>query len=204
MAEGIGTRSSSVETDSTASAAAAARVVMVDWEGAEDAATPVNWPARRKWAHVGVISALTLLTPLASSMFAPGVPLLLVDLHSRSTTLSSFVVSVYVLGIAAGPLVIAPLSEHYGRLPFYHLTNLLFVLFTVACAVAPSLAPLIVFRFLAGCAGASPLVLGAGTIADLFAAEVRGRVMSVYTLGALLGPVAGPIAGGFVAERIGW
>ncbi|KAI9861624.1 MAG: hypothetical protein M1813_005234 [Trichoglossum hirsutum] len=194
--------SSSVGTDEKAPPAAP--VVIVDWEGTNDAAKPLNWPATRKWAHVAVVSALTLLAPLASSMFAPGVPALMVELHRESSTLSSFVVSVYVLGIATGPLVIAPLSEHYGRLPFYHITNALFILFTVVCALAPSLTVLIVFRFLAGCAGAAPLVLGAGTVADLFAAEVRGKVMSIYTLGVLLGPVIGPIAGGFVADRVGW
>jgi hypothetical protein len=37
-------------------------------------------------------------------MFAPGVPDLMKEFHSTNTKLASFIVSVYVLGFAAGPM----------------------------------------------------------------------------------------------------
>jgi MFS family permease len=49
------------------------------------------------------------------------------------------------------PLVIAPLSEMYGRLPLYHICNVLFIVFTVAAAVAANMSQFIVFRFFMGC-----------------------------------------------------
>lgn len=101
-------------------------------------------------------------------MFAPGIPGVLKDFDSSSVLLASFVVSVYLIGYAFGPLLCAPMSEIYGRWPVYQITNVLFVIFTMACAVAPSLDSLIGFRFLAGSAGSAPLVLGAGNIADLY------------------------------------
>lgn len=48
-------------------------------------------------------------------MFAPGVGQLVQDFKITSTELSSFVVSVYLLGYCFGPLLIAPISEMYGR-----------------------------------------------------------------------------------------
>ena len=142
--------------------------------------------------------------PLASSMFAPAVPQLMAEFHSTNAELAAFVVSVYLLGFATGPLVIAPLSELYGRLWVYHICNILFIIFSVACAVSPSLSALIGFRFLAGCAGASPLTLGGGTVADVIHPERRGAAMASYTLGMLLGPVIGPVVGGFLSEAKGW
>ena len=50
---------------------------------------------------------------------------------------------------------------------------------------------LIAFRFLAGCAGAAPLTIGGGSIADLMVAEKRGGAMAIFALGPLLGPVVG-------------
>lgn len=44
-------------------------------------------------------------------MFAPGVPDVMTEFHSQNEQLASFVVSVYILGYAFGPLLIAPLSE---------------------------------------------------------------------------------------------
>jgi len=73
------------------------------------------------------------------------------------------VVSVYILGYAAGPLIVAPCSEIYGRLPVYHVTNVLFVIFTICCAESRSVGMLVAFRFLAGSVGSTPLVLGKPT-----------------------------------------
>ena len=137
-------------------------------------------------------------------MFAPAVPQLMVEFHSTNTELAAFVVSVYLIGFAAGPLVIAPLSELYGRLYVYHVNNILFIIFTVACALTPSLSALIGFRFLAGCAGSAPVTLGGGTIADVIHPGHRGLAMALYILGMLLGPNLGPVAGGFLTQAEGW
>jgi MFS family permease len=50
-------------------------------------------------------------------MFAPGVPNLMTEFQSTNIELGTFVVSIYVLGFAFGPMVLAPLSELYGRMP---------------------------------------------------------------------------------------
>lgn len=124
-------------------------------------------------------------------MFAPGIPRVMQDFHSNSVFYGTFAVSIYLIGYSFGPLVFAPLSELYGRLIIYHVTNVLFIIFTIACAVAPSLSSLIGFRFLAGSAGAAPLVLGGGSVADLYRREERGSKMAIFAMGPLLGPVVG-------------
>ena len=110
----------------------------------------------------------------------------------------------YILGFAIGPILIAPLSEVYGRYPIYVVTYLLFLVFTIACAVATSMPQLVVFRFFAGCFGVTPVTIGGGTIADLFPAERRGAVMAIWAMGPLLGPVIGPVCGGYVSSYLGW
>lgn len=147
---------------------------------------------------------ISSLSPLASSMFAPGVPEVLDEFNSQNAQLGSLVVSVYVLGYAFGPLIIAPLSELYGRLVIYHSCNVLFVIFTIACAVSSSLNLLIGFRFLAGTFGSAPLTIGGGTIADMIVQEKRGGYMAIWALGPLMGPVIGPVAGGYISESLGW
>lgn len=78
---------------------------IVWWDGPDDPENPMNWPSWRKVLTCTIISFLTFVTPLASSIFAPGVPDLMADFKSDSNLLASFVVSVYVLGFAFGPLV---------------------------------------------------------------------------------------------------
>ena len=43
-------------------------------------------------------------------MFAPGVPQLMSEFDSNNSVLASLVVSIYILGNAFGPIVLAPLS----------------------------------------------------------------------------------------------
>lgn len=137
-------------------------------------------------------------------MFAPGVPEVMEEFKSENVELASFVVSIYILGYALGPLIIAPLSELYGRNLLYHIGNVGFVIFTIACAVSSNLNMLIGFRFLEGLFGCTPITIGGGTIADMIIQEKRGGVMAIWALGPLMGPVVGPIAGGYLSQGVGW
>ncbi|KAH7140366.1 major facilitator superfamily domain-containing protein [Dactylonectria estremocensis] len=177
---------------------------IVWWDSDSDPENPLNWPKWRKISNCGLISMLTLIEPLASSIFAPGIPELMRDFGSTNSELGAFVMSVYVLGFAFGPMLLAPLSEMVGRVPVYHACNVFFLAFTVACAVAPSLNTLIVFRFLAGTFGAAPMTNGGGSIADMFRAEDRAGVMAVFSVGPLIGPIIGPVIGGVLTEAMGW
>lgn len=116
------------------------------------------------------------------------------EFDTTNETVGSFVTSVYLLGYAFGPLVLAPLSELYGRVIIYNLCNLIFLVFNIACAKAPSMNSLIVFRLFAGFAGSCPLTLGAASIVDMIALENRGKAMAGWVLGPLIGPVVGPIS----------
>ncbi|KAH8731341.1 major facilitator superfamily domain-containing protein [Phaeosphaeriaceae sp. PMI808] len=177
---------------------------IISWSGPNDPENPLNWPSSKKWSIIAAVGAVTFITPLASSFFAPGVPQVLRTFNETSNLMATFVVSVYILGFAIGPLVIAPMSELYGRYHLYNICNVFFVIFNVACALSTSMGMLVAVRFLAGCAGSAPLTLGAGTIADLFPREKRALAMVIWSIGPLFGPVVGPICGGFLVQSVSW
>ena len=81
---------------------------IVWWDGPDDPQNPMNWGYTKKWGTVVLVSGITFLTPLASSMFAPGVPQVMATFHSTNDMLSQFMVSVYVLGFAFGPMSMPP------------------------------------------------------------------------------------------------
>jgi multidrug resistance protein len=177
---------------------------LVGWDQQDDPTNPRNFPDRRKWTILAMVAAITFLSPLASSIFAPGIPFVNADFHNTSQLLGSFAVSVYVLGFAVGPLILSPLSEIYGRRIVLNVANVFFCAFTLGCALAPNLGGLIAMRFLAGFAGSACLTLGTGVIADLFVPAQRGKAVALYSMGILFGPILGPICGGFIAQRAGW
>jgi MFS family permease len=69
-------------------------------------------------------------------VFAPGIPRILAEFHKTSSITATFILSVYILGFAFGPLVVAPMSEIYGRSLLYNIGNVVFTIFTVCTAVS--------------------------------------------------------------------
>lgn len=147
-----------------------------------------------------------LLNPqrnLATVLCIPAVPQILSEFHSTSSLYGTLLVSVWELGEAVGPLLTAPLSEVFGRAPVYNATNLIFVVFSIACAVSANPSMLIAFRFFNGIGDAS-LALNASIIGDMFVQEQRGLPMAIMSFPPLIGPVAGPVLGGFLTQAAGW
>ncbi|EAW08524.1 MFS transporter [Aspergillus clavatus NRRL 1] len=177
---------------------------VVGWDGQDDPENPQNFSGGQKWSLLALMSSITLISPLASSMFSPAVEFVAADLKVTDPTLLSFSVTVFLLGYTFGPLLIAPLSEIYGRRILLSFANWFFVVWQIGCALAPNIALLIVFRLLAGIGGAGCITLGAGLIVDLFPVEKRGMATSIWSMGPLIGPVVGPICGGFIGQQIGW
>jgi MFS family permease len=112
-------------------------------------------------------------------------------------------VTIWELGEAAGPLLIAPLSEMFGRRPVMNLANLLFVGGTVLAATSHSIPQFVVARALTGLAVASN-VLNPAIIGDMFVSEERGSAVSLIFLAPLVGGAIGPAIAGAVAEQAGW
>ncbi|KAH9995358.1 major facilitator superfamily transporter [Xylariaceae sp. FL0662B] len=177
---------------------------LVTWSGPDDPTNPKNWPFSRKWVAVFIVSTFTLIAPVSSSMVAPSLTIIGEELDIPEAFMRNLVLSIFLLAYAIGPLIFGPLSEVYGRVLVLQLANLLYLAFNLGCGFARSKAQLILFRFVSGLGGSAPLAIGGGVLADLFAAEQRGRAMSLYSLTPLLGPAIGPIAGAFITEYATW
>ncbi|KAB8252107.1 major facilitator superfamily domain-containing protein [Aspergillus flavus] len=176
----------------------------VTWTGPDDPDNPKNWPTKKKWGAVLIVSCFTFISPVMSSMVAPALQTMKTDFHIEDEVTSQLMLSVFVLAYAFGPLFLGPLSEIYGRVIVLQLANLFFLIFNIACGVSRTAAQMIVFRFLAGLGGSAPLAIGGGVLSDCFLPEERGKSIAIYSLAPLLGPAVGPIAGGFIAERTTW
>lgn len=123
-------------------------------------------------------------------MFAPGAAVLAKDFDITSSTNVSLTVSIYLAGFAVGPMLIAPLSELYGRLVIYHTCSVFYIGFIIGCALGKGTGMFLAFRFLAGCAASGPTAVGGRTVADVVPPAQRGKAMSLFFFGPLLGPVS--------------
>lgn len=120
-----------------------------------------------------------------------------------SKSASVLLVTIWELGEAAGPFVIAPLSELYGRWPVFNAANIVFIACVAIAGLSQSSHSFIAARFLNGCAVASN-VLNPAIIGDLFPTEERGSPMSLIMLAPLLGGAVGPGIAGAIVQTATW
>lgn len=110
-------------------------------------------------------------------------------------------ITLYTVGLACGPLLLAPLSEIYGRRWIYIAASSCLLAFTAGAAAAPNLATFLVCRFLGGFLGSVGIAIGAGTVVDLWpAGKQRAAASLLFVLCPFLAPSIAPIVGAYVLE----
>lgn len=112
--------------------------------------------------------------------------------------------SLILIGIGLAPLVLAPLSEVYGRKPVLIVGSIIFVVWNTGCGAARTLGQMLAFRLLSGFGASVADALAGGLMSDLWRAEERGKAFAVFMAAPLMGPALGPICGAFISEGIDW
>jgi hypothetical protein len=111
-----------------------------------DPENPRNWPLwYRAWITV-VVSYATWVVVLYSTCYTASIPGLIEEFGS-TTTMTTLGLTTYLLGLAAGSLIVAPMSELYGRQPVYMLCLVIWLILIIPCALATSLTEILVVRF---------------------------------------------------------
>ncbi|KAI0541533.1 MFS transporter [Xylaria digitata] len=178
---------------------------IVDFNVDGDVENPMEWPAAYKWSIVFLLSFMAFTVTFTCISVVPIASQIVSDLDNGHVSKSSSVllVTIWELGEAAGPLLIAPLSEVFGRYPVMNGANVLFILATALAAVSQSTPLFIGARALIGLSVASN-VLGPAIVGDMFVSEQRGSAISFIALAPLIGGSLGPAIGGAIAETFGW
>ncbi|WQF84171.1 Putative MFS transporter superfamily [Colletotrichum destructivum] len=128
-------------------------------DGPDDAANPYNWSKAYKLTNVVVVSLSVLYTSPATTMFAPGAPSMQREFGFKSSTVEIMTITMASLGFAVGQLFIPPLSEVFGRMPFYRASSIFYLGFTAGCARSTSIAEFPLLRLLTSLSAASYMLL---------------------------------------------
>ncbi|KAF2093815.1 MFS general substrate transporter [Rhizodiscina lignyota] len=201
MGEPLGKRQTAVSIATTAMTTDPA--FEVDWEE-DDQGNPQNWPAWRKALTIFCISWSTMTVVCYSTSYTSGLPGMMLDFHISSETVAVLGVTTYLMGLAIGSVILAPLSEMYGRRPIYVGAMAIFAIFIIPCGVAKNLETILICRFFGAFAGSAMIGNAPGTVNDIISEEYRALAFSIWSIGPMNGPVIGPLVGGFVYEYLSW
>ena len=108
------------------------------------------------------------------------------------------------VGIAAGQLLIGPLSDAFGRRPLLLMTMTGYLLATIFAFFAPNIEVFIMLRFFMGFFAAGGDVVARAVIRDLFRGQPMRQMLARVFLVQSLAPILGPILGSQLTELIAW
>lgn len=168
-----------------------------------DPEDPRNWSAFRKWSIVAAITLVDLSISWGSSGYSPASAKFSKD-FAVSSEVGTLGLSLYVLGLALGPMTLAPLSEYYGRTPIYVIPYGIFLLFLMGTALVQTLGGFLVLRILSGIFASVTIANFGGTIADLWPRHQVGPAMSLFLWAAVSGSPSGYFLMSCVAQYRGW
>lgn len=193
---------------------------------ADDPEDPRNWPRWKKWLMIGPILLIDLSVSWGASGFSPASSKFAQE-FGLPAGLGTLGLSSYVLGLAFGPMTLAPLSEvrysdhsrlasfscehtrlivlqYYGRRPVYIHSYFIYLCLLAASALSPTLAIFLVVRLFSGYFASVTIANFGGTIADLYHPHDTGPAMSLYLWAATCGSPSGFFMMSFVAHYRGW
>ena len=150
---------------------------------------------------VGIMLAM-FLSALEQTIVAPALPTIgrsLADVENLS-----WVVTAYLLSTTLATALFGKLSDIYGRRALMLISVSVFVLGSVACALAPTLWTLVAARALQGLGGGGILPLAQTVIADILSPRERPMVQSYSSVMFMSASILGPVLGGFLTDYIHW
>src|ERR1700730_1863303 len=150
---------------------------------------------------VGIMLAM-LLSALEKTILAPARPTIARTLSDVDNL--SWVVTAYLLSTTLATTLFGKLSDIYGRRALMLISVSVFVLGSVACALAPTLWARVAARALQGLGGAAILPLAQTVIADILSPRERPMVQSYSSVMFMSASILGPVLGGFLTDYIHW
>ncbi|KLP15910.1 fluconazole resistance protein (FLU1) [Fusarium fujikuroi] len=165
--------------------------------------SPFSWSGWKK--------TITLLGPFMASTlaaYAAGAYALASEPLRAKWDISDFLfnlgISLFVVGFAFTPMILAPISETHGRYWTFVSSGIVFFLGTLGCAVTESYAGMMVSRLITGNRAAVFATLTGGVVSDLYRKEDRNTPMALYSMTIMVGASLGPLISGTVVDLLGW
>ena len=152
---------------------------------------------------MAVIMTGVLMTAVDTTIVVLALPEIQRGLHVALSAVVWVIIS-FLLVITLLATQVGRLGDMFGRVRMYEAGFAVFVLGSLACALAWNEASIIVFRILQGVGGAFIMANSGAVIADLYPRERRGRAYGFTAVGWTMGAVLGIVLGGLIVTYISW
>jgi EmrB/QacA subfamily drug resistance transporter len=150
---------------------------------------------------VGVMLSL-FMASMEATVVATAMPTIARQLGGLE--IYSWVFSAYLVASTTTIPIYGKLSDVYGRRSIYAVAMALFLVGSVLCGRATSMAQLVAFRAIQGLGAGGLMPLAFIIVGDLFTLEQRARMQGLFSGVWGVSSIVGPLLGGFLVDQVAW
>ena len=150
-----------------------------------------------------ILASLAALPPFAIDAYLPALPRI-GEYFSADIQLIEASISIFLLGLALGQIVGAPMSDRYGRKPMAMSGLAIFGVSSLLILVCGSVDQFLIFRFLQALGGGVAVVNVGAIVSDFFDAQDAARTFNSIGAITVLAPLVAPVIGAALIEFFDW
>jgi MFS transporter, DHA2 family, multidrug resistance protein len=162
-----------------------------------------NVVVKQRWLLTAAVMGAMLMQILDTTIANVALPHMQASLGATQDSIT-WVLTSYILASAIAIPVTGWLSDRFSIRNLFLASVMLFVCASVLCGIATSLPEMVAFRIIQGVGGAFLAPLAQTILLDTTKPSEHGKIMSIYGMGIMIGPIAGPILGGWLTENFDW
>jgi len=158
---------------------------------------------RSRLALILVLGALTCLGSFTIDLYLPALPEIGDELGA-SAGLIQLTITATALGLAAGQIIVGPLSDRIGRKGPLVAGALVHVVASIAIALGPSIEWITAARFGQGFGAAASTVVAGAMVRDLYSGRPLVRMTARLALVSGMAPIVAPFLGSQLLRLVDW
>ena len=159
-------------------------------------------PGRRALITLGVVLT-TLMTSIDGTIANTVLPQIRGSVSASDDEIL-WVLTSFILASTVVTPAIGWLERTIGRRNLLLFALVGFTVASVLCGIATGIVELVFYRVLQGATAAVFIPLSQAILLDINPPKDHARAMSLWGMGAVLGPIIGPILGGWLTDQLNW
>ena len=153
---------------------------------------------------VAIMAMLVATVAISIDGMLPALSIIADELTPLRPNNAQMILSFFIAGMAAGTLIVGPLSDSFGRKPIIYYGASLYILTSAVCVLSPSLEVILISRFLQGVGASAPRVVAQALVRDFYKGREMARISSFIMIIFALVPAIAPLLGSFVMLAFNW